>query len=295
MRDGVATEMTRQLVAERGFFFTRTFGTAMPSSAAGLVLACLVAFAPGCAGSRGAASSTEEGRAAKDTEIEHEDCDLEGSSAEKIDANGDGRADITVVREGNREVCRAVDLNFDGLIDRFTYRDESGQIRRLESDYDRDGQIDEIALLKGGIVVEKQRATTLDRRLDTWHFYEGGKVVRTERDSNGDAVIDQWWEYPTAGCPLIHSDVNNDGRPDPGATIDYCKETGYVPPAPQVPPPPTAETRFDRKSQSVEELEDRPAEGNPEAAPAGEAKGSNDATPAGEKSGGESTEQGGGQ
>jgi hypothetical protein len=29
---------------------------------------------------------------------------------------------------------------------------------------------------------------------------------------------------------MIHTDANEDGRPDPGTTIDYCKETGYVPP-----------------------------------------------------------------
>ena len=69
--------------------------------------------------------------------------------------------------------------------------------------------------------------------------------MRTERDSNGDGVIDQWWEYPKPGCPLIHADMNNDGRPDPGATIDYCKETGYVPPdrADKAPVSPTFETK----------------------------------------------------
>ena len=43
--------------------------------------------------------------------------------------------------------------------------------------------------------------------------------------------MDQWWEYPdqrSADCPLIHSDVNGDGRPDPGATVDVCKDQ-YVP------------------------------------------------------------------
>jgi hypothetical protein len=29
---------------------------------------------------------------------------------------------------------------------------------------------------------------------------------------------------------MIHADANQDGKPDPGTTIDYCKETGYVPP-----------------------------------------------------------------
>src|SRR5690606_21742218 len=57
----------------------------------------------------------------------------------------------------------------------------------------------------------------------------------TERDSDGDTVVDQWWEYPKPECPMIHSDVDGDGRPDPGATVDFCKETGYVPPARSAP------------------------------------------------------------
>src|SRR6185295_7662936 len=83
-------------------------------------------------------------------------------------------------------------------------------------------------------LAEKQRATTLVGRLDTWHFYNGGALARTERDSDGDTQIDQWWEYPKADrldCPLIHSDIDGDGHPDPGATVDVCGESsGYVPP-----------------------------------------------------------------
>jgi hypothetical protein len=82
-----------------------------------------------------------------------------------------------------------------------------------------------------GILVEQRRATTLAGKLDTWQFYANGKVARTERDSNGDDYVDQWWEYPAeraADCPLIHSDVDGDGYPDPGATVDVCRDQ-YTP------------------------------------------------------------------
>jgi hypothetical protein len=164
---------------------------------------------------------------AKDTRILHEDCPLDGSGAESQDVNGDGRADRTVVRSGGVERCRGLDLNFDGTIDAWVYLEPDGKVRRRESDYDRDGRIDEVALYSRGALVERQRATSLMGKLDTWQFYEGDKVVRAERDSNGDDVIDQWWEYPSgrsADCPLIHSDVDGDGRPDPGATVDVCGE-----------------------------------------------------------------------
>jgi hypothetical protein len=174
------------------------------------------------------AKSARDGVTRRDTRIVHESCST--GSGDKVDANADGRPDVIVVKSGGREVCREVDLNFDGTPDAWVYRDDGGQVRRRETDYDRDGRVDEIAVYRGGIIIEKHRATTLTNKLDTWHFFNGGTLARTERDADGDEVVDQWWEYPKPGCPLIHSDVDNDGRPDPGATVDYCKETGYVPP-----------------------------------------------------------------
>jgi hypothetical protein len=182
----------------------------------------------GCSSTPGAKGA--EAAAPRDTRIQHEECSLDSSSAERLDANGDGKTDVTIVRDGSREICRAVDLNFDGTIDSWTYLDSGGQLRRRENDYDRDGRIDEIATFSSGVLTEKLRATMLANRVDTWEFYKAGKLARSERDSDGDQVVDQWWEYPKEGCPVIHADVNSDGHPDPGASVDYCKETGYVPP-----------------------------------------------------------------
>ena len=199
----------------------------------GLAWAALLSsamFQFGCNGAAGAGANSASNFTARDTQVAHEKCDVTSDTVEKIDANGDGKPDITIVREGGRELCRAVDLNFDGVVDAYSYFDSANQLRRRENDYDKDGQIDEISTFKGGQIAQKDQSTALAQHLDTWDFYQAGVLVRTERDSNGDGVIDQWWEYPKPGCPLIHADMNNDGRPDPGATVDYCKETGYVPP-----------------------------------------------------------------
>ncbi len=189
----------------------------------------LAIFCFGCnsgPGARSPDSSTGE----RDVRVIHEPCDTSGGSAERLDANGDGRPEVTIVREGGREVCRAVDLNLDGRVDVWVYLDEHGQLRRREYDFDRDGTIDQIVDYQGGVPVTGERATLLANRLDTWDYYQNGVLARSERDSDSDARIDQWWEYPKPGCPMIHADANQDGRPDPGTTIDYCKETGYVPP-----------------------------------------------------------------
>jgi hypothetical protein len=169
----------------------------------------------------------------KDTRIVHEECQVGDDDALKEDINGDGKPDRITVSDGSRPACRALDFNFDGSMDSWVYLDAQGQIRRRESDFDRDGRVDEVALYKAGVLAERQRATTLVGKLDTWEYYTSGKVARTERDSNGDAYVDQWWEYVserTTECPLIHSDVDGDGRPDPGATVDVCRDQ-HVPEA----------------------------------------------------------------
>lgn len=221
------------------------------------LLATVVALSA-CGGKKKGATSADDVRTQRETKIVLEKCDTASDRAEKIDANGDGRPDIVRVKQGGREVCRTVDLNFDGKIDRTTFFDENQKIRRIESDFDRDARVDEISLFESDVLKQKQRATTMDGKLDTWEFYEQGKLARTERDENGDGFIDQWWEYPKRGCPLIHIDTDGDGRPDPGASIDYCKETGFVPPpVPGEDAPVQRPADFGADSERIEETENR--------------------------------------
>lgn len=174
-------------------------------------------------------AKSPDGRIRRDTRIVHEECDTDQGGARNYDVDGDGRHDLGIVYRGGGEVCRAVDLNFDGRIDTWIFRAPDGSVRRRESDFDRDGRIDEIATYGGGTLMSKQVATNLAGRLDTWQYFRAGVLQRAERDSDGDSVIDQWWEYPRmpkSDCALVHSDVDGDGRPDPGATVDMCKEAG---------------------------------------------------------------------
>lgn len=158
-------------------------------------------------------------------EIKHEPCDVQAKDAVRIDVNNDGRADITRVMSGGHEVCRAVDLNFDGRIDNYLYFDPQGQLRRRESDFDRDGVIDEIATYREGKLVRKDRETNLDHKMDTWDFFTNDVLVRRERDSNADGRVDQWWTFPDPSkpdCPIVDTDSDGDGRPD--TRQDVCKE-----------------------------------------------------------------------
>jgi len=224
-------------------------------------LAALVCFACGGASAPGGTKVAEVTR--RDTRIVHQECPVDGSGVEKINVAGDVRPDVIIVRQGGREICRSVDLNYDGIVDSWVYRDAGGNVIRRESDFDRDGRIDEISMYRAGVLVEKQRATTLAGRIDTWNFYEGGKLARTERDSDGDGQIDQWWEYPKPDrpdCSIIHSDIDGDGHPDPGASVDVCAESSGYTPAERGEKAPTGPSFDQTNPNSIPtEVEEKPA------------------------------------
>lgn len=186
-----------------------------------------LALLGGCGGADDTAKTANDKR---DLEIHHEACNVDGG--EKVDVNNDGRPDIFHVMSGGKEVCRAIDMNFDGIKDAFIYFDDAGQERRRESDFDRDGVPDEITTLQGGVVMKKERETNFDHKIDTWDTYVSGRLAKSERDSDADGIVDEWWEFNRPDqpeCAVVATDRNADGQPDPGTEVDMCGE-GYKPP-----------------------------------------------------------------
>ena len=208
-----------------------TFVTFVPRRAVRVVplfavLGGIVGSVASCSQSIGYGNKTPADIAAdRPVTITHEDCDVNSAQAQKADSNSDGKVDIISVMSGGKEICRALDLNMDGRIDRYVYFDAAGQVRRVESDYDRDGRIDEVSNFKNGELIRKDREMNLDGKVDTWDVYEGGKLVRRERDSDGDGKVDQIWTWPDArrpGCAIVASDHDGDGKAESGFSIDMC-------------------------------------------------------------------------
>lgn len=125
-------------------------------------------------------------------------------------------------------------------MDAFIYYDEQGREWRRESDFDRDGRADEIALFENGALKLKLRETNFDKKIDTWDHYEGGRLTKRERDSDGDGIVDQWWTFnnpQNPRCAVVASDCNADGKPDPDSVVDLCGESyGSPKPAPSAAP-----------------------------------------------------------
>jgi hypothetical protein len=191
-----------------------------------------------CAGGSGATGTPDADPAGKrDTALEHEPCDLSKPGALPMDADLDGRPEILRVMEGERELCRAIDLNRDGIVERFVYFDEQGRERRMESGFDTDDRPDEVTHLTAGVVVRKERQTNHDGKIDTWDYFDQGALAREERDSNGDGLVDQWWTFTAArpDCPTVVIDVDGNGKPDDQTRMSMCDEKLGAPDAGSTP------------------------------------------------------------
>ncbi|RYE80313.1 MAG: hypothetical protein EOO74_02330, partial [Myxococcales bacterium] len=123
------------------------------SSVGWLALGLATALLASCSQSLSTGAKSGRDGTRRSVEVVHEACDVSSSSAQRTDVNGDGKPELVAVMKGGALFCQAMDLNLDGTIDRYAYYENGGQLRRTESDYDRDGRTDEIALYRGGVAV----------------------------------------------------------------------------------------------------------------------------------------------
>ncbi len=174
----------------------------------------LMLWCAGCGSSTQASSRPQAPQGSRGREEVREQCNPSGHRVVSTDVNNDNVADVLQVYDGSREICREVDLNFDGRKDVFAYFGPDGRPVRREDDFDWDGRIDQITYYRGSEIDREELDLNFDNRIDTWRYFRAGAVVRTERDTNNDRHVDYWEEYEGDRVARIRYDTNGDGRPD---------------------------------------------------------------------------------
>lgn len=162
-----------------------------------------------CSGKGAAGPSSERG--VRDTTLRTEKC----AHKNGFDTNRDGKKDLFEVVENGRTLCRAADLDFDGVIDQVSFFDANGVVRRREIDFDGNGVPNIIEHYRAGTLVLREIDGANLGRIDMWDAFDPTSGVRTtrERDTNGDGRIDQYWSFSGAQI-TVRFDRNEDGVPD---------------------------------------------------------------------------------
>jgi hypothetical protein len=76
----------------------------------------------------------------------------------------------------------------------------------------------------------------------------GGRLIKAERDADGNGRIDQWWDYQSIDCPVISTDTDGNGLPDPTSRVDFCSEATTKPPEQATP---TTAPVFQKDTQAL--------------------------------------------
>jgi antitoxin component YwqK of YwqJK toxin-antitoxin module len=141
------------------------------------------------------------------------------------DQNGDKKADVVILFWPNGRVKQLeADNNFDGVVDRWQYYSELGQLEkegysrrggktadtweyydktgaivRREVDEDGAGTVDRVEMFQKGRLVAVGLDTDRNGKIERWQTWDGGRLVSEELDIDGDGIADRRLRYATGG------------------------------------------------------------------------------------------------
>ena len=138
------------------------------------------------------------------------------------DADGDGRIDTWTEMDGPRALRARIDRDHDGLIDRWEYYDEAGQLLKVGFSRAGDGIPDAWAYpaADGSVARVEVSSARREGAIDRWERYAPGSsggagiLVAVEEDTTGDARPDRWETYEGGALRTVAFDEDGDGRPD---------------------------------------------------------------------------------
>ncbi len=126
--------------------------------------------------------------------------------------------------ENESAVRSEVDADEDGVVERWEYYDESGQLEKIGSFSMDDGQVDTWLFPDGkGGISRIERSMARDGLVSRWEYYKGEQLVRTEEDTDGDGEVDQW-ERHTGGVMVEISLDTTFSRRQPDRRLTYSPD-----------------------------------------------------------------------
>lgn len=114
----------------------------------------------------------------------------------QADTNSDGTPDVWVTEYEDGSVLIESDTDFNGIKDS-RLRIDSGQLTVFEeTDYNRDGKMDNYYYYENGVVVRQEVDSNYDGNIDLWIYVQDGEfIVKYEKDTDFDGKIDVVKEF----------------------------------------------------------------------------------------------------
>jgi hypothetical protein len=130
------------------------------------------------------------------------------------DNDRNGRVEMRSYLLNGRPVRIEIDGNNDGVVDRWEYYGENGQLDRIGASSESDG-VEDTWVRQRGAQMTVDLSTHRDGVADRHEFHDGAVLVRAEQDTNGDGRIDQWQRFDGGRLRELLMDTSlSTGRPD---------------------------------------------------------------------------------
>jgi hypothetical protein len=143
-----------------------------------------------------------------------------------FDRYGNGKVDTWTEMDGTRPLRSRLDLDEDGVIDRWEYYGDGGVLVKVGFSRNGAGKPDAWAFRGAGGRIERIEVSSAgdEKKIDRWEHFDAsrpgsgpagtGDLAAVEEDTRGDGRAHKWETYDHGALATASFDEDGDGRPD---------------------------------------------------------------------------------